>query len=68
MHYYLHILNHENKSYINIKLTEKECKKYDLYDNLKDFIIYEKIGEKYGFNINTSDYMMSSKNDINYKM
>ena len=68
MRYVLHILNHETKSYINIKLTDKESKKYEMYDNLRDFIIYEKIGEKYGFDIKTSDYMIAYKNDINYKI
>lgn len=67
MKYYLHVLNYDDLSYINIGLTEKESEKYEMYECEDDFIKYEHIAEKYGFNPDKSAIMFSKKNTIYYK-
>ena len=68
MRYYLHVLNHKDHSYINIKLTEEETDKYKKYNSVEDFIFFENIGEKYDFEQASSDCMISEKLKIYYKM
>ncbi len=68
MRYYLHVLNYENGSYINIRLSKEECKKYEMYDDYEDFIRYEGLEKKYGFSLKNSHIMFTKSNVIIYKL
>ena len=67
MKYYLHVLNYKDKSYINIGLTEEQSKKYEMYEDLHDFIMYEGIDKQCGFIVGESAIMIAPQNTIYYK-
>lgn len=67
MRYYLHVLDYSKKAYVCIRLTEEESKKYQMYEDINDFIKYEKIGEKYDFDSKNSHVMIADRLTIFYK-
>lgn len=50
-----------------IGLTEEESKKSELYSHLYDFVNYEKIDEKYGFDLGNSEFMLTEGVKLRYK-
>lgn len=67
MRYYLHVLNYKDKSYINIGLNEEQSNKYEMYEDINDFIMHEGIDKKYGFIVGESAIMIAQENTIYYK-
>lgn len=64
---YLNVLDFTAKEVMIIGLTEEESKKSELYSHLYDFVNYEKIDEKYGFDLGNSEFMLTEGVKLRYK-
>lgn len=62
---YLNILDFTKKHVKIVRLTPEESKKVELYSSTYDFLHYEKMDEKYDFDLGNSEVMITD--EIHFK-
>lgn len=63
---YLSVLDFSKKQIVMIGLTEEETKKSELYSSLYDFVQFERLDEKYQFDLGNSEFMLSDTLNIRH--
>lgn len=64
---YLNVLDFSKQEVMIITLTEEESKKSTMYGTLYDFVNYEKIDVKYGFDLGNSEFMLTTSVKLRFK-
>lgn len=62
---YLNVLDFTSKAVKIIRLSKEESQKVNLYSSIYDFLQFEKIDEKYNFDLGNSEVMITE--EINMK-
>lgn len=64
---YLNVLDFSKQEVMIITLTEEESKKATMYGTLYDFVNYEKVDVKYGFDLGNSEFMLTTSVKLRFK-